>query len=41
MKGDKEIFSVYTVDTSGDYCQEYDLPGESCATSEAVNWLYN
>lgn len=41
MKGTKEIFSVYSVDTTGDYCLDFDLPGESCPTSDGVNWLYN
>ena len=39
--GKEEIFSVFTIDTSAEYCQDYGLPGESCASSDGINWLYN
>jgi len=37
--GKDEVLSVYSLDTSAEYCQEYDLPGESCITSDAIDWF--
>jgi len=37
--GKEEIFSVYTLDSSSTECQEYGLPGESCITTDAIDWF--
>ena len=38
-RGQEEIMSVYTIDTSADFCLDYGVPGETCITSEAVDWF--
>lgn len=39
--GKNEILSVYTMDTSSTECQGYGLPGESCISSEAIDWFHD
>ena len=34
-----EIMSIYTFDTSFDWCLKDGLPGESCISTEAVDWF--
>lgn len=36
---DHEVFSIYTIDTSHEYCTQYDLPGETCPSSDALSWF--
>lgn len=37
--GRKEVFSIYTLDTSAEYCKGLGLPGETCITSDAIDWF--
>lgn len=37
--GREEVFSIYTIDTGSEYCLNQGLPGESCITSDAIDWL--
>jgi hypothetical protein len=37
--GKEEILSVYTLDTSHEYCQGYGLPGETCISTDAIDWF--
>lgn len=36
---DHEVLSVYTIDTSHDHCTQYDLPGETCPSSDSLSWF--
>ena len=37
--GHTEILSVYTLDTSSDWCKQDGLPGETCITQDAIQWF--
>ena len=37
--GQQEVFSIYTIDTGSEYCLNQGLPGESCITTDAIDWL--
>ena len=37
--GKNELLSVYSIDTSADYCLDYGVPGETCVTSDAIDWF--
>ena len=37
--GKNEVFSVYTLDTSHEYCQNMGIPGESCISTDAIDWF--
>ena len=38
-RGHSEVLSVYTLDTSSEWCLDGTLPGETCITAEAVDWF--
>lgn len=38
--GRSEVLSVYTLDTSHEWCKESgDLPGTTCVSTDAVDWM--
>ena len=37
--GSTEVVSIYTLDTSADYCTKFEIPGETCITSDAIDWF--
>jgi len=38
--GRTEVLSVYTLDTSHEWCKESgDLPGTTCVSTDAIDWM--